>query len=237
MYKAGQLPKFTNESFSTANKLMEQIPGEPFKPMDGYRLIPTSEIPLVNIVANRLLEEKDLPIRYTACTPCFRKEAGSAGKDTSGMIRLHQFYKVELVSITTEKDSENELEKITRIAESILEKLELPYRRVLLCTGDMGFAAAKTYDLEVWIPSQNTYREISSCSSCTDFQAKRMKTKYITAENRKIKKFVHTLNGSALAVGRLLVAILENYQNQNGEIIVPKALREYFNSQEIIRKK
>ncbi len=212
MYNSGQLPKFDKELFST----------------DNFRLIPTAEVPLVNVAAGKTFLEKELPIRYTACTPCFRKEAGSAGKDTSGMIRLHQFYKVELVSITTQEKSELELERITRIAESILEELGLPYRRILLCTGDTGFSAAKTYDIEVWIPSQETYREISSCSNCTDFQAKRMKTKYRTAEDHRIKKHVHTLNGSALAVGRLLVAILENYQSQDGNIVIPSALLPYF---------
>jgi seryl-tRNA synthetase len=209
MFGSGQLPKFSEDSFQTT---------------DGYRLIPTSEVSLVNTVRESIIDSKELPIRLTACTPCFRSEAGSAGKDTRGMIRQHQFWKVEMVSITDEKSSEEELERMTNCAEEILKRLELPYRLVMLCTGDMGFTARKTYDLEVWLPGQIAYREISSCSNCGDFQARRMKTRYKSGDENL---FVHTLNGSGLAVGRTMVAILENYQNADGSITVPNALRSY----------
>jgi seryl-tRNA synthetase len=198
----------------------------------GY-LIPTSEVSLTNIVREQILDASQLPMRMTAATPCFRSEAGSAGRDTKGMIRMHQFIKVELVSVVKPEDSNAELERMVTCAQSILEKLELPYRTVMLCTGDMGFGARKTYDLEVWLPSQNTYREISSCSTCGDFQARRMDTKFRRAQGEK-PEFVHTLNGSGLAVGRTLVAILENYQEANGQIRVPAALVPYMGGLETI---
>jgi seryl-tRNA synthetase len=196
-------------------------------------LIPTSEVSLTNTVREQILEASQLPMRMTAATPCFRSEAGSAGRDTKGMIRMHQFIKVELVSITKPEDSDAELERMTRCAEGILERLELPYRTVMLCAGDMGFGARKTYDLEVWLPSQDTYREISSCSTCGDFQARRMDARFRRGPGEK-PEFVHTLNGSGLAVGRTLVAILENYQEANGQIRVPKALVPYMGGLEVI---
>ena len=211
MYNTGQLPKFSEDSYVLENSDM--------------RLIPTSEVFLTNIVANIVLKQKELPMRLTAYSPCFRSEAGSAGKDTKGLMRQHQFEKVELVSITTQDESNNELERIVSIAEKVLQKLELPYRVMLLCSGDTGFVSSKTYDIEVWLPHQNKYREISSCSNCTDFQARRMNTKYEI--NNKKKNFVHTLNGSSLAIGRTLLAILENYQNSDGSIRIPKQLQPY----------
>ena len=210
MFNSGQLPKFAEDAFKTT---------------DDYWLIPTSEVSLVNLVAKKTLAESDLPIRFTAYTPCFRREAGSAGKDTKGLIRQHQFKKVELVSITTPEQSEAEHERMTNVACEILRRLELPFRKILLCTGDMGFGAKKTYDLEVWLPSQAKYREISSCSNCGDFQARRGSIKYKNKDGKN--NFVHTLNGSALAVGRTLVAILENYQNEDGSINVPEVLFGY----------
>jgi seryl-tRNA synthetase len=206
-----QLPKFREDLFQTT---------------DGRWLISTSEMSLTNAVREEILSEADLPIRMTALTPCFRSEAGSAGRDTRGYIRQHQFWKVELVSITRPEDSDAELERKTRAAESILEALELPYRKMLLCAGDMGFAARKTYDLEVWLPGQGAYREISSCSNCGDFQARRMNTRF-RREGVKGNEFVHTLNGSGLAVGRTLVAILENYQQADGSVDVPAVLHSY----------
>jgi len=206
MFNSGQLPKFGEDAFSTK---------------DDYWLIPTAEVALVNFAAKKTFSENDLPLRYTAYTPCFRREAGSAGKDTKGMIRQHQFKKVELVAITNQEDSKAEHEKMTKIAEEVLKQLKLPYRKVLLCSGDMGFSANKTYDLEVWLPSQNKYREISSCSNCGDFQARRGNIKY-KKDGKNV--FCHTLNGSSLAVGRTLVAILENYQNKDGSITVPEVL-------------
>jgi seryl-tRNA synthetase len=206
-----QLPKFREDLFQTT---------------DGRWLISTSEMSLTNAVREEILPEADLPIRMTALTPCFRSEAGSAGRDTRGYIRQHQFWKVELVSITRPEDSDAELERKTRAAETILEALELPYRKMLLCAGDMGFAARKTYDLEVWLPGQNAYREISSCSNCGDFQARRMNTRF-RREGGKTNEFVHTLNGSGLAVGRTLVAVLENYQQVDGSVIIPDALLPY----------
>lgn len=211
MLRSGQLPKFAEEAFKTTN---------------DYWLIPTSEVSLVNLVAQKTLDEKDLPIRFTAYTACFRSEAGASGKDTRGLIRQHQFKKVELVSITTQEQSEEEHQRMTNIACEILRRLELPYRKVLLCTGDMGFCSQKTYDLEVWLPGQNKYREISSCSNCGDFQARRLEAKYKTASSKK-PLLVHTLNGSALAVGRTIVAILENYQNVDGSVNVPEVLVSY----------
>ena len=206
-----QLPKFREDLFQTT---------------DGRWLISTSEMSLTNAVREEILPEADLPIRMTALTPCFRSEAGSAGRDTRGYIRQHQFWKVELVSIVRPEDSDAELERKTRAAEAILEALELPYRRMLLCAGDMGFAARKTYDLEVWLPGQNAYREISSCSNCGDFQARRMNTRF-RREGSKSNEFVHTLNGSGLAVGRTLVAVLENCQQADGSVIVPDVLLPY----------
>ncbi|MFP3120962.1 serine--tRNA ligase [Rickettsia sp. R2] len=211
MYNAGQLPKFAEESFVTTN---------------GYRLIPTAEVSLVNIVADTIIPREKLPMRYVAYTPCFRSEAGSSGRDTRGMIRLHQFGKVELVSITTPEESKNEHEYITNASETILQKLNLPYRVMLLCTGDMGFAAKKTYDIEVWLPGQKQYREIASCSNCGDFQARRMKARYKEFGSNETT-LVHTLNASGLPIGRTMVAILENYQNEDGSITIPDVLINY----------
>lgn len=216
LYGTGQLPKFGEDLYKT---------------QDDLYLVPTAEVSLTNLVAGEILEESSLPIRVTAYTPCFRREAGAAGRDTRGMIRQHQFSKVELVSITTPEQSEAEHERMTAAAEEILKRLELPYRKLLLCSGDMGPSAQKTYDLEVWLPSQNTYREISSCSNCGAYQARRMKTRYRTATGTQA---VHTLNGSGLAVGRTMVAILENYQNADGSITVPTVLRPFMNGLETI---
>jgi seryl-tRNA synthetase len=211
MFGTGQLPKFRDDSFQTT---------------DGRWLIPTSEVSLTNQVRERILSDTDLPVRFTALTQCFRSEAGSAGRDTRGLIRQHQFEKVELVSITTPEQSQAEHERMTLAAEAILDRLALPYRRMLLCAGDMGFTAKKTYDLEVWLPGQNAYREISSCSNCGDFQARRMNARYrVTGE--KGTRFVHTLNGSGVAVGRALVAVLENYQQEGGAVHVPEVLIPY----------
>ena len=213
-----QLPKFAEELFRTT---------------DGYWLIPTSEVPLANLVAGEILDEGALPLRYTAWTPCFRSEAGSAGKDTRGMIRQHQFEKVELVSVTRPEDSPAEHERMTACAEEVLKRLGLAYRVVLLSTGDMGFAAQKTYDLEVWLPGQGVYREISSCSNCGAFQAQRMKARYRPAGG-KGTTLVHTLNGSGLAIGRTLIAILENFHRHNGTVAVPAVLQPYMGGQEVI---
>ncbi|AIF80886.1 seryl-tRNA ligase [endosymbiont of Acanthamoeba sp. UWC8] len=218
MFGVGQLPKFDQDSFLTR---------------EGLRLIPTSEVSLTNLVREMILEEEELPLRYTAYTPSFRSEAGSAGKDTRGMIRVHQFSKVELVSIVRSRDSKAEHERMTACAEEILKRLELPYRIMLLCGGDTGFSSQKTYDFEVWLPGQNKYREISSCSTCGDFQARRMRARYKELDSRK-NYFVHTLNGSGLAVGRTIVAILENYQNSDGSINIPHALQKYMNGTKII---
>jgi seryl-tRNA synthetase len=216
----GQLPKFEDDLFHVA-------PGD-------YFLIPTAEVPLTNLHRDEMLERDELPIKYVAYTPCFRSEAGSYGKDVRGLIRQHQFNKVEMVKLTEPEDSYNEFETMVRNAEDVLKRLELPYRVVELCTGDMGFGAAKTYDLEVWLPGQNTYREISSCSNCEEFQARRANIRY-----RKEKKgrplFVHTLNGSGLAIGRTLVAVLENYQQEDGTVIIPNALRDYMGGLDRIR--
>jgi seryl-tRNA synthetase len=213
MRGTGQLPKFEEDLFATAGEAKRY-------------LIPTAEVSLTNLVANAIVAAEELPMRLTAHSLCFRAEAGAAGRDTRGMIRQHQFEKVELVTISKPSESWAEHERMTRCAEVVLEKLVLPYRRVLLCTGDMGFAAAKTYDLEVWLPSQNTYREISSCSNCTDFQARRMQARWRNPETGK-PELVHTLNGSGVAVGRALIAVMENYQNADGSISVPEALRGY----------
>ena len=225
MFGTGQLPKFENDQFEI--KFDEGS--------DRKFLIPTAEVILTNIVKDQILERNKLPLRYVASTPCFRKEAGSYGKDTKGMIRQHQFYKVEMVSIVEKENCLDELERMTNCATDILDKLELPYRKVILCAGDMGFSAEKTYDIEVWLPSENKYREISSCSSCSTFQAQRMKTRYKNEKKETI--FVGTLNGSGLAVGRTMIAILENYQQKDGSIIVPKVLRPYMNNLELISAK
>ncbi len=202
--------------------------------INRHWLIPTAEVPLTNLVRESIVEEKELPLRLTACTPCFRAEAGAAGKDTRGMIRQHQFTKVELVSIATPEQSEQEHERMLACAETVLRKLELPYRVVTLCTGDMGFAAQKTYDIEVWLPGQNTYREISSCSVCGEFQARRMNARY-RDKDRNVRH-VHTLNGSGVAVGRALIAVMENYQQENGAIAVPAALQAYMGGVKVIEK-
>ena len=222
MYGTGQLPKFENDQFEI--KFDEGL--------DRKFLIPTAEVILTNIVKDKIIDRKNLPLRFVASTPCFRKEAGSYGKDTKGMIRQHQFYKVEMVSIVEKENCLAELERMTNCATDILDKLELPYRKVILCSGDMGFSAEKTYDIEVWLPSENKYREISSCSSCSTFQAQRMKSRYKNENKETV--FVGTLNGSGLAVGRTLIAVLENYQQKDGSIIVPKVLRPYMNNLELI---
>jgi seryl-tRNA synthetase len=219
MRGTGQLPKFEMELFRIVDP--------------EFYLIPTAEVPVTNIHRNEILNEKDLPIYYTAYTPCFRREAGSYGKDVRGLIRQHQFNKVELVKFVKPEDSYAELESLTMNAEAILQKLELPYRVISLCTGDIGFSAAKTYDLEVWLPGQQKYREISSCSNFEDFQARRANIRF-KREGKKGTEFVHTLNGSGLAIGRSLVAILENYQQKDGSVIVPEALRQYMGV-EVIR--
>ena len=220
MYNAGQLPKFSEDSFLTT---------------DGYRLIPTSEVSLVNLISDSIIKSEDLPLRFTAYSPCFRSEAGAAGKDTRGIIRQHQFSKVELISITSPEDSKAEHERITSIAEEMLKLLGLPYRVMLLCTGDMGFTSQKTYDLEVWLPSQNKYREISSCSNCGDFQARRLKARYVSDNSTREKHLVHTLNGSALAIGRTIVAILENYQQADGSVKIPEVLIPYMGGIKVLK--
>jgi seryl-tRNA synthetase len=216
LFGTGQLPKFAEEQFRTTS---------------GYWLIPTAEVSLTNLVAGAILDEAQLPLRYTAWTPCFRAEAGAAGKDTKGMIRQHQFSKVELVSIVRPEDSDAEHERMTACAEEILRRLELPYRIMLLCGADVGFAARKTYDIEVWLPGQGRYREISSCSNCGDFQARRMRARFRGNDERETR-FVHTLNGSALAVGRTLIAVLENYQQADGSVVLPAAIRPYMGGPE-----
>ncbi len=224
----GQLPKFEEDLFKTQKK--DQLPATDVGTVSlagAHYLIPTSEVSLTNLVREQIVEAAQLPLRFTAHTPCFRSEAGSAGRDTKGMIRQHQFYKVELVSIVAnEEEGLKELDRMTACAEEVLKRLELPFRRMLLCAGDMGAGARKTFDLEVWLPSQNTYREISSCSYCGDFQARRMDARYRVDAKAK-PQFLHTLNGSGLAVGRTLVAVLENYQNVDGSITVPEALLPY----------
>ncbi len=222
----GQLPKFEDDLFATEF-------GDPTSPNNRRYLIPTSEVPLTNIVRDTIVEESQLPLRMTAHSLCFRAEAGSHGRDTRGYIRQHQFEKVELVTIAKPEDSHAEHERMTRCAETVLEKLNLPYRKVLLCTGDMGFSAIKTYDLEVWLPSQNTFREISSCSNCGDFQARRMQARWRNPATGKTEP-VHTLNGSGVAVGRCLIAVMENYQQADGSIEVPAALRPYLGGLEKI---
>ena len=211
MFGTAQLPKFREDQFAAG---------------DGFWLIPTAEVPMTNLVRESIVDEKKLPLRFTAGTLCFRAEAGAAGKDTRGMIRQHQFEKVELVSITTPEQSAEEHERMTACAEEVLRRLGLHFRTIVLCTGDMGFASRKTYDIEVWLPGQGRFREISSCSNCGDFQARRMAAR-CKAADAKSTRFVHTLNGSGVAVGRALVAVLENYQNSDGSITVPEALRPY----------
>ena len=217
LYGTGQLPKFEEDLFKTTGT---------------HYLIPTAEVALTNIVNDEILAADDLPLRLTAWTPCFRSEAGAAGRDTRGLVRLHQFSKVELVTITTPDQSTDELERMTGCAEEILKRLELPFRTMALCTGDMGFGAQKTYDLEVWLPGQKTYREISSCSNCGDFQGRRMNARF-RAPQEKSTQFVHTLNGSGLAVGRAMVAVLENYQQPDGSIAVPAALQAFMGTDKI----
>ena len=222
MFGTGQLPKFADDLFRT----------------ESHWLIPTSEVPLTNLVREEILDQRQLPLRFTALTPCFRAEAGSAGRDTRGMLRQHQFYKVELVSITDAESSLQEHERMTAAAEEVLKRLGLPFRTVVLCTGDMGFSARKTYDIEVWLPGQNTYREISSCSVCGDFQARRMDARYrpdSAAGQARGTTFVHTLNGSGVAVGRALIAVLENYQNEDGSVTIPEVLRPYMGGLNRIR--
>jgi len=220
MSGTGQLPKFADDLYKCVD--------------DDLWLIPTAEVPLTNLHSGEILNEADLPKYYCAFTPCFRREAGSYGRDMRGMLRQHQFDKVEMVMISTPDKSYDELEKMTSYAEKILELLGIPYRVICLCTGDMGFGAAKTYDIEVWLPSQNCYREISSCSNCEDFQARRMGTKYRPTGGGK-PRFVHTLNGSGIAIGRCLIALMENYQNEDGSITVPEALRSYAGGIEIVK--
>lgn len=218
-FGTGNLPKFAEDLFQTT---------------DGFFLIPTAEVPLTNLVRESTVDEARLPMRMTAWTPCFRSEAGSAGRDTRGMIRVHQFMKVELVTIATPETSAAEHEHMLMSAETVLRRLDLPYRTVTLCTGDMGFAARKTYDIEVWLPGQNAYREISSCSNCGDFQARRMNARFKASDGKTSPRFLHTLNGSGVAVGRCLVAILENYQRQDGAIEIPEALRPYMGGRDLI---
>ena len=217
-FGTGQLPKFSEDLFKTNT---------------DHWLIPTAEVPLTNLVLDTIVSEKDLPLRYTAWTPCYRSEAGAAGRDTRGMIRQHQFSKVELVSITNEDESEIELDRMLNCATSILDDLKIPYQIILLSSGDMGFSAEKTYDIEVWLPGEGKYREISSCSNCKSFQARRMNARYKTTDQNK---FVHTLNGSGLAVGRTLIAVLENYQNEDGSINIPKVLKPYMGNLDKISK-
>jgi seryl-tRNA synthetase len=252
MFGTAQLPKFADDQFMAVRRVTfdqqleyiaavadQERKGPGFIDLEGkvpplqpgtaeYRhwLIPTAEVPLTNLVREEIVDEAKLPIRVTAGTPCFRAEAGAAGKDTRGMIRQHQFFKVELVSITTPEQSSEEHERMTRCAETVLQKLELPYRVMVLSTGDMGFASQKTYDIEVWLPGQGMYREISSCSNCGDFQARRMNARY-KPKGAKETRFVHTLNGSGVAVGRALIAVLENYQEEDGGVRIPDALRPY----------
>jgi len=218
MFGTSQLPKFAEDLFRTT---------------DHRWLIPTAEVPLTNLARDAIHEEANLPMRFAAHTPCFRAEAGSAGRDTRGMIRMHQFNKVEMVSIVPAEQSAEELDRMTGAAERVLQLLELPYRVMLLCSGDMGFAAKRTYDLEVWLPSQGTYREISSCSNCGDFQARRMNARYRKAGEKR-PQFLHTLNGSGVATGRALLAVMENHQNDDGSITIPDVLRPYMGGAERI---
>ncbi len=221
MFGTGQLPKFAEDSF--------KLEGE-----QNYYLIPTAEVPVTNLVRDEIISSDELPVKYTAHTPCFRSEAGSYGKDTRGLIRQHQFEKVELLHFVKPQESEAALEELTSHAETILQKLALPYRKIILCAGDTGFSSSKTYDLEVWLPAQNTYREISSCSNMKDFQARRMQARYRNPETKK-PELLHTLNGSGLAVGRTLVAVLENYQNEDGSIRIPDVLQGYMGGATILK--
>ncbi len=220
MYGTGQLPKFEEDLFKIEK--------------EGFYLIPTAEVPVTNLYANEILDGKTLPLKYCAYTPCFRSEAGSAGRDTRGIIRLHQFNKVEMVRFTTPETSYQNLEELTNNAEDILQQLELPYRVIMLCTGDIGFGSAMTYDIEVWLPSYQTYKEISSCSNYEDYQARRANIKFKRDAKSKAE-YVHTLNGSGLAIGRTVAAIMENYQNEDGSITIPKALQKYFNGETVIK--
>ena len=261
MFGTAQLPKFREDQFPVYKKIVNDERDEAIDKLKGlmlrdadtmveefaglgfdlglknekFWLIPTAEVPLTNLVRESILDESQLPLRFTAGTYCFRAEAGAAGRDTRGMIRQHQFFKVEMVSITTPEQSLEEHERMTQCAEKVLQLLELPYRKVTLCTGDMGFASQKTYDLEVWLPGQGKYREISSCSVCGDFQARRMNARY-RAKDAKAPSFVHTLNGSGVAVGRALVAVMENYQEEDGSITIPKALRPYMRGADRIER-
>lgn len=228
LYGTGQMPKFSEDLFHT--NLDGNCDGDGVN--HHFCLIPTAEVPLTNMVRDEIIPEQDLPIKITAHTPCFRSEAGSAGRDTRGLIRMHQFDKVEMVQIVKPEDSWQALEQLTADAEAVLQALEIPYHVVTLCTGDMGFGSAKTYDIEVWLPAQNCYREISSCSNCVDFQARRMQAR-VRRKDGKVE-LLHTLNGSGLAVGRTLVAVLENYQNADGSVTVPKVLRKYLGGLEVI---
>lgn len=232
MFGTGQLPKFAEDLYVAGGISSETTQ---VSETDASRrwLIPTAEVPLTNLVREEILDAKTLPLRYTALTPCFRSEAGSAGRDTRGMLRQHQFYKVELVSITDQDSAIDEHERMTACAEEVLKRLELPFRTMTLCTGDMGFGSRKTYDIEVWLPGQNAYREISSCSVCGDFQARRMDARYRPKEE-KGTRFVHTLNGSGVAVGRALIAVMENYQNEDGSVTIPQVLRPYMGGLERI---
>ena len=235
LFGTGQLPKFAEDLFRCSDADAEAVARGEFKDADHW-LIPTAEVPVTNLYRDEILEEARLPISLTAYTPCFRAEAGAAGKDTRGIIRQHQFQKVELVKFVRPEESDAEHERLTRDAEEILEALELPYRRMLLCTGDTGFSSAKTFDLEVWLPGQQLYREISSCSNFEGFQARRANIRYRTASGKGKSEFVHTLNGSGLAVGRTWLAILENYQQADGSVVVPEALRPYMGGLEKIER-
>lgn len=263
MFGTGQLPKFESDLFAATQLFSHQLKLDHFRdlvaetrfdsplhdlaktfaaaldvsdPYDRRWLIPTAEVPLTNLVREEITAHEKLPLRYTALTPCFRSEAGSAGRDTRGMLRQHQFYKVELVSITDQESSLAEHERMTQCAEEVLKRLGLPFRTMTLCTGDMGFGARKTYDIEVWLPGQNAYREISSCSVCGDFQARRMDARYKDKDG-KGNRFVHTLNGSGTAVGRALIAVIENYQNEDGSVTIPEVLRPYMGGLEKIEAK
>ncbi|AJW45873.1 MULTISPECIES: serine--tRNA ligase [Ralstonia] len=233
MRGTGQLPKFEEDLFRVPRKMGQGADGEAGEHVENFYLIPTAEVPLTNLVRDEIVPADALPMKFAAHSPCFRSEAGSYGKDTRGMIRQHQFDKVEMVQIVQPDTSFDALEAMTNAAENILRKLELPFRTVVLCTGDMGFGSTKTYDIEVWIPAQNTYREISSCSNMGDFQARRMQARFRNAQGKP--ELVHTLNGSGLAVGRTLVAVLENYQNADGSVTVPAALRPYLGGQEVLK--
>lgn len=226
MFGTAQLPKFKDDQFFATRWVRDESEADVLSP-EGLWLIPTAEVPLTNLVRESILSEDELPLRLTACTPCFRAEAGSAGRDTRGMIRQHQFTKVELVSITTPEKSLEEHDRMLACAEAVLKKLDLHYRVVTLCTGDMGFASQKTYDIEVWLPGQNAFREISSCSVCGDFQARRMNARFRPKDGKGAPRFLHTLNGSGVAVGRALVAVLETYQQEDGSVVVPEALKPY----------